>query len=137
MERGAAKAAENQDDREQARIRRQADQRDRGDAKHRPGDEQHPRPPSVGEVAERQLRNRVGQLETHLQRAGGGQREIEIRDEQRQQRREDVAVAVEEEVRAGQQQDGAVQSERPFRPAGLCVIAEIAAVGVSRSPRPA
>ena len=42
-----------------------------------------------------------------------GQRQVQLRDEQRQQRREDVAVAVDEEVRAGQQQDGRVQAERP------------------------
>ena len=84
-----------------------------------------------------ELRDRVGQLEAHLQRAGGSQREVEVGDEQRQQRREDVAVAVDDEVRARQQQDGAVQSERspPSRPVS-CVIAAIVAAAESPSRTP-
>ena len=131
MKRRAAETAEDQHQREHHAVRRQADQRQHRDASERTGEQQHARPPAVGDVAEAELRHRVGQLEAHLQRAGGGEREIEVGDEQRQQRREDVAVAVDEEVRARQQQDGAVQPERSPRtrsrrePAGSRVIAAI------------
>ena len=63
-------------------------------------------------MAEAKLRDRVRELKAHLQRAGGREREMQVGDEQRQQRREDVAEAVDDEVRARQEQDGGMEPER-------------------------
>ena len=73
-----------------------------------PDHDEQPRPPAVGEVSEADLRHRRRQLVQHRQRSGGGEAEIELGNEQRQQRRVDVAVAVHHEVRARHQQDGGV-----------------------------
>ena len=143
MKRRAAQAAENEHQREQHRIRRQADQRDRRDAQDRTGDEQHARPPSVGEVAERRAARPSWPAESTSAACRRRTSErFEVGDEQRQQRREDVAVAVDDEVRARQQQDGAVEPERSPRtagsrrePAGSCVIAAIVEGGGSPSRR--
>ena len=76
-------------------------------------DEEHARPPSIGDVAEPKLRHRVRDQEAHLERAGCCQRQIEVRDQQRQKRGVDIRVAVHDEVRAREQHDRGVQSEEP------------------------
>jgi hypothetical protein len=75
---------------------RQPDQRQHRHREKRPADEQDSRVGPVGDVPEAELRHRVRELEAHLQRARSGQREIQVGNEQRQQRREDVPVAVDE-----------------------------------------
>src|SRR5688572_15362839 len=62
-------------------------------------------------MAKAKLRDRIRQLKAHLQRAGAGQRQMEIRNQQRQQRREDIAIPVDEEVHAGEDDDRAVEAE--------------------------
>ena len=68
---------------------------DRARSEHRkqgPGHQQHARPPAVRERPKRELRDRTGQLITHRQHADRFQREAQLRNQERQQRREHVAV---------------------------------------------
>ena len=112
--------------------RRKADERQQRHGDERAGDEQHARAPPVGDVAERELRDRVRHLEAHLQRSGRGQRQVQLRDEQRQQRRVDVAEAVDEEMRAGHQQDCGMQSERALPQRRLCTTSSGSSSELSR-----
>ena len=102
MERRAAQAAQHQQRAERQRRRRPADAAQDDHRQKRPGDEEHTRPPAVGQGAEPQLRHRRRHLEAHRQRADGGQRQPEMRDEERQQRRVDVVVGVDDEMGRGQ-----------------------------------
>ena len=111
-------------------IWRQPDQRDGRDTQHRPGHEQQSRPPSVGDVAKAKLRDRVRELKEHLQRTCGREREVQVHDEQRQQGREDVAEAVDDEVRACEDEDGGME------PGSRDFIGLVGRPGVSRSPCP-
>jgi len=92
-----------------------ADEREDRYGDERAGDEEDARPPVVGNVPEPELRDGVRHLEAHLQRARREERHLQVRDEERQQRRVDVAVAVDDEVRSGQQQDGRMKAEGPRR----------------------
>ena len=76
-----------------------------------PAQDQHARPPAIGQRAEAELRHRVRHLEAHRQRAGRGQRQIQVRNQQRQQRRVHVAVGVDDEVRRRHLPDANVQPE--------------------------
>jgi hypothetical protein len=76
-----------------------------------PTTSKQPRAPSVGKMSEPDLRHRRRQLEQHRQRARFGERQAELRDQQRQQRREDVAVAVDDEVDRGDEEDGGIEAQ--------------------------
>ena len=69
-------------------------------------------------MPESELGNGVRHLKAHLQHARGRERQPELRDQQRQERRIHVAVAVDEEVRAGEQQHGGVQAQEAAVRAG-------------------
>ena len=108
MERRAAKAANHQERRERPRVRRKADQAQNRHGGDRSGQHEQPRPPAVGQAAEPELGDRVRHLEQHLECPRGRKRQAELRDQQRQERRVDVAVAVNDEVGAREQKDGGV-----------------------------
>ena len=78
---------------------------------NRPREKKHPRPPSVGDVTETKLRHRIGHLEAHLQRPCSRKRQTQMRDEQRKQRRVDVAESVDQEMSAGKQQHRRMKAE--------------------------
>ncbi len=105
MEGGAAQPANHEQHAERHGRGGKADQAQHHHRQDRPGDEQQARAPAVGQRAEGQLRHRRGHLEAHGQRADGGEREAQVRDEERQQRRVDVGVGVDDEVRGGQRHD--------------------------------
>src|SRR5688572_20912701 len=112
MKCGAAEAAEDQHRGQHPNAGRQSDQRQHRHRDERAADQQDPWIRSVGDVAEAKLRHGVGQLKAHLQGSGAGQRQIQIGDEQWQQRGQDVAVSINEEMRAGENDDRSVQTER-------------------------
>ena len=62
-------------------------------------------------LSEPDLRHRGRHLKAHRQDARREEREAELGDEERQQRRVDVPVAVDHHVGAGHQQDCRVESE--------------------------
>ena len=112
MKRRAAEPADDQNGREHRRdvarpTRLSTRDRDDGADHH-----QEPGPPAIRQVAEADLRHRRRQLKQHRQRSGGREVRSEPRDEQRQQRRVDVAVAVDHHVRARHQQNGGMEVER-------------------------
>src|SRR5215217_1047604 len=111
MKRGAAEAADDERDAERPHVRCEADERQHGDANDRSDQQQHTRPPAIRDVAEAKLRNRVRELKAHLQRAGTGKRQVQPRNEEGQKRREDISVAVDDEMRGRQQQNGGVKAE--------------------------
>jgi len=76
------------------------------------GEREQPRPPSIGDVAESKLGHRIRELEAHLQCTRGRQREIQIHDEQRKQRREDVAEAVDDEMSRCQDHDRGMEPQQ-------------------------
>ena len=87
MKRGAAKAAQDQHCGKDPHGRGEADERQDADSQQRTADQQDARVPPVGHMPETQLRDRIRQLKAHLQRPGAGERQVEIGDEQREQRR--------------------------------------------------
>src|SRR4030095_4293175 len=112
VKRRSAEPAKHEYERDGTHIWRKSDQGDGRDAYDRSGEQQTSRPPPVGDVPEPELRDGIRELKEHLQRASRCEREIQVEDEQRQQRREDVAEAVHDEVRARQDEDGGMQPER-------------------------
>ena len=77
----------------------------------RPHHHQRPRPPAIRQRAEGQLRDRVRHLEAHRDDARRLQRQVEMRDQQRQQRRVDVRIRIDDHVRRGDLPDRRVQPE--------------------------
>ena len=69
------------------------------------------RMPAIREPSESELRDRRRELEDHRERARGEQRQPELRNQQRQQRRVDVRVAVDDQVR-GRDADDARREDR-------------------------
>src|SRR5262245_39939682 len=118
MESRRTEPACDQDDAQRHGGLSQTEERQQCHGDNRPDEKQRPRPPSVGDMTEAELGHRVGHLEAHLQRSGSRKRQIELRDEQRKQRRVDVAESVDQEMSAGEQQHCRVQSETlPHGPA--------------------
>ena len=75
------------------------------DRQQRSTHQQHARPPAIGERAEAELRHRARQLVAHRQDADRLQRQAKLRNQQRQQRREHVAVGIDDEVRGRRRPD--------------------------------
>ena len=111
MKRRRPEAAGNQNRRQHRRRCRRADETQNRDRDHRADHHQQAWPPAVGEPSKADLRDRRRHLKAHGQCAGSDQRQAELGDEQRQQRRVDVPVAVDHHVGAGHQQDGRMESK--------------------------
>ena len=111
MERRASEPARQQQRRKHDGGRRGAHRAQHQHRDHRPTHQEHARPPSIGERAEAELRDRARELVTHRQHADRLERQAQLRDQQRQQRREHVAVRVDDEVRGRRGPYRRVQSQ--------------------------
>jgi hypothetical protein len=99
MERRAAEPANEQQRREHEGRCRRAERAQHEHGHDRTTHEQHARPPPIRERAEAELRHRARQLVTHGQYTHGFERQVQLRNEKRQERRKHVAVRVNNEVR--------------------------------------
>src|SRR6185436_10344491 len=111
MERRAAKSTNHENDPQRQRRHGQPNHAHDDHRKERAADDKHARLPAIGERAEPELRDRVGQLEAHRQDARHRQRQAQVRDQQRQHRRVHVVVGVDDDVGRRHFPDRRVQSE--------------------------
>src|SRR5262245_44415996 len=77
---------------------RRADETEHEHREDRPAHEQHTRPPVIRQCPETELRHRARELVAHRQLPDRLQRQIQLRNQERQQRREHVAVGIDYEV---------------------------------------
>ena len=111
MKRRPAQTTDNEDRREHPRRRHRPDAAEHDDSEDRTCHQQQAGVPSIGQRAKPKLRHRVRHLETHRQCAGHRQRQAEPRDQEREERRVEVAVRIDDEVRRGGGQDCRMQGE--------------------------
>ena len=111
MEGRGSQPAGDQHDAEHQRRAGKSNRAQHHDAHDGTGEQEETRPPPVGNVSEPQLRYRRRDLKAHRQGTRRREGQIEPRDEQRQQRRVDVRVAVHRKMRGRHQQDGPIEPE--------------------------
>ena len=120
MKRGAAESADEQHGSQHGQAGGRANRAQDDHGEHRSCHEKHARPPAICQRPKPELRDRTGQLVAHGQDANFLKRQVEPRDEQRQQRREHVPVCIDDEVgrRRGpdrQNEDRTVSTTQPSK----------------------